>query len=220
MMKMAQQMKTTMSLAVAMGSLTLAAGSANAASVALQQATATGGRAGFEVSQSIDGNVSTTTSGWYNNTNANQIAAYETVTDLGMSALSFNIYERSGFHIDQFRISVTQDDRSTFADGLATGGDVTATWTVLTPLTPSGTINGDGTVDIAIPSPTTDPNTMTALTPFGGITGFRFEMNDGNGLLAEFQIDAVPAPVAAVPEPSSAALLGLGGLALILRRRK
>ena len=42
--------------------------------------------------------------------------------------------------------------------------------------------------------------------------------NDGNGVLSLREVEIYG--VTAVPEPSSAALLGLGGLALILRRRK
>lgn len=61
-----------------------------------------------------------------------------------------------------------------------------------------------------------------ALTGLAGTTHVRFLFTDNNGGnrvgLGEVQFDGVAA--SAVPEPSSTALLGLGGLALILRRRK
>ncbi len=46
---------------------------------------------------------------------------------------------------------------------------------------------------------------------------FTFESQDSGGLAG---LDNIRITAAPVPEPSSAALLGLGGLALILRRRK
>ena len=45
-------------------------------------------------------------------------------------------------------------------------------------------------------------------------------LDNGTGDIAYMGFDNITLDVAAVPEPSSAALLGLGGLALILRRRK
>jgi len=65
-------------------------------------------------------------------------------------------------------------------------------------------------------------------TPINGTNGSAFDNNtfvgDYSGSIAgEWQIDYIrldESAIAPVPEPSSAALLGLGGLALILRRRK
>lgn len=48
----------------------------------------------------------------------------------------------------------------------------------------------------------------------------RFEENSTNSSSRDPFLDAVSVSVTAVPEPSSVALLGLGGLTLILRRRK
>ena len=53
-----------------------------------------------------------------------------------------------------------------------------------------------------------------------GIEAIKFDFlaTDGNGSSVYREIDVLGS--AAVPEPTTTALLGLGGLALILRRRK
>ncbi len=51
-------------------------------------------------------------------------------------------------------------------------------------------------------------------------TGTQIFQNDGSGAFHGSHEAALTVHTSAVPEPSSAALLGLGGLALILRRRK
>ncbi len=67
-------------------------------------------------------------------------AVVETVTDLGFvqgTVLTFTLehLRNVGHNLGRFRLSVTTDDRSLFADGLQSGGDVTANWIVLDPLT-------------------------------------------------------------------------------------
>ncbi|MGJ8673459.1 PEP-CTERM sorting domain-containing protein [Rubritalea sp.] len=57
--------------------------------------------------------------------------------------------------------------------------------------------------------------TLTSSVAANGSNAFEIGMSTGTARLAGLQFEAV-----AVPEPSSTALLGLGGLALILRRRK
>ena len=66
-------------------------------------------------------------------------------------------------------------------------------------------------------------------TPINGVNGSGFDNStfigdySGTGFDGDFAIDYIRLDndaIAAVPEPSSTALLGLGGLALILRRRK
>ena len=74
--------------------------------------------------------------------------------------------------------------------------------------------------NITLTSAARETNTLNALS---ATTHVRFQFTDNLGAgnrvgLGEVQFDGVA--VAAVPEPSSTALLGLGGLALILRRRK
>ena len=135
--------------------------------------------------------------------------------------------------LGRFRLSFTTDNRSLFADGLSSGGDVTANWVELTPLSANSlngsamTIQGDNSILVSTAStPTTDTYTIVAETTATGITGFRLEAisdsslptqgpgraDDGNFVLSELTIDAM-----AVPEPSAVLLLALGGW--LLRRR-
>jgi len=74
----------------------------------------------------------------------------------------------------------------------------------------------------------TNTSWAVGLAPIGttatAVTGFTVNFDDAEAGVTPTQnridyIGVAYAPVA-VPEPSSAALLGLGGLALILRRRK
>ena len=137
--------------------------------------------------------------------------------------------------LGRLRLSVTTDNRSLFADGLASGGDVTATWTVLDP---SSFVSANGATlsklgDLSILasgfSPDTDIYTISAQTSLTGITGVRLEAiedpslpfggpgrqpGNGNFVLSEFQMDIV-----AVPEPSIYALVALGGFGCAAIRR-
>lgn len=91
----------------------------------------------------------------------------------------------------------------------------------------AGTILLDQTTVAATMSPGTPPDWSVGLglvdTTGLGATGFTVNIDDNEAAgPTSNRIDYIGlayAPVA-VPEPSSAALLGLGGLALILRRRK
>ena len=64
-----------------------------------------------------------------------ETAVWETATDVEapgdlvrLSVAMHEVFTSPPFHlIGRFRWSVTTDERDTFADGLATGGDVTAT---------------------------------------------------------------------------------------------
>ena len=121
----------------------LACGPARGAAVQLQNATATLSQAGgWNVGQAIDGSLDTSV-GWagYNFAVGQarpETAVFETVTDAGSvggSVLTFNLFQLNfnpQHTLGRFRLSVTTDNRNTFADGLANGGDVTANWTVLT----------------------------------------------------------------------------------------
>ncbi len=97
-----------------------------------------------------------------------------------------------------FRLSVTGDDRSTFADGLLSGGDVSANWTVLTldslravPTNNAGvditgvgatlTVQPDGSVLASGANPEFTRYELIATSPFPAVTGVRLEVFDING---------------------------------------
>ncbi|MBU6412234.1 MAG: hypothetical protein KGS45_02065 [Planctomycetes bacterium] len=120
----------------------------------LQQATSTYSQvcgAGYPISLAVDNNFGT---GWaiYQGSNCSggeftfdQTAAFEIAGYFGestpgepyrivISTLSGGFWGSGTIHsLGLFRLSVTGDDRSTFADGLSAGGDVTANWIVLVP---------------------------------------------------------------------------------------
>ena len=234
--------RTLLAASAALALSSAAAVPALADPVALQNATATFTQNfGGGVDASIDGNLGPA-NGWAvfdgdaSPTNS-QTAAYETVTDTLANAYTFtlsNLDSSNGQHtVGKFRLSVTTDDRSTFADGVDTGGDVTANWIELTPTSATAT-NGtvltvdsaDNTVEASGPNPTTSVYTITASSALLNVTGFRLEVledgdlpdggpgrsGNGNIVLTEFAVDAVP-------EPAALSLIGLGGL-LALRRRR
>jgi hypothetical protein len=226
--------------------------------VALQNATATFsqdplGGCPCPPSEAIDGIFSGSANGWAidhfpNNDpvqeyTSNETAVWQTVPDVGPSFLTFTMYFQDpnpGHLLGRFRLAVTTDDRSTYADGLAVGGNVTAHWTVLTNLViqgPAGmtftsladdSVLGGGVV------PATGIYEVGAVANLSGITGIRLEAlkdpslphgggpgfaANGNFVLSEIQLDAAP-----VPEPATHALLlaglGLLGAMTLLRTRR
>lgn len=235
------------------------AGPAGAASVGLASPTATFSQAGFLVSTAIDGVLPTIAAynGWAIDPEEgkNQTAAFETVSDTpafaGGTALTFTLNHTfynplgtpspgpSEHALGRFRLSATTADRSTFADGASSGGDVDTTWTVLDPSSFSSangiTITKLGDLSLLVTENDTlhDVYTVLAYTALTGITGFRLEVladaslpnggpglqdSNGNFVLAELAVDASP-----VPEPTTLLLwattaLGLG--LLRARRRK
>jgi Tol biopolymer transport system component len=236
--------------ALILGGLALLPSRAEAFRVQLQNATATFSQtvsagANLPVSEAIDG-VLTSTGGWAiagpvpGNATISQTAVFETTTNLfgpGGGLLTFTLHQLFGAShtLGRFRLSVTTDDRSLFADGLQTGGDVTANWTVLDPLNcvsaggATCTKQGDLSLLISGTLPTTDVYTVTAFTSLAGITGIRLEtltdpslpvLNDaeggpgrqpadGNFVLTEFQVDVPsPAPTIRIVRPLGQ---GLGG---------
>ena len=77
-----------------------------------------------------------------------------------------------------------------------------------------GTFNVDSGSQSALES--NEPNTYVVFdSPQIGVTSVQINMSGGNG---KWGLDELE--VWAVPEPSSTALLGLGGLALMLRRKR
>jgi len=245
---MVNRISLTLALALILGGLSAAPLRAQTP-VALQNATADFSQTGFAVGNSIDGNAAGNL-GWAVDPQEgfSHTAAFETVSNVGGvggSVLTFTLTQNYSFNpqhlLGKFRLSLTTDDRSTFADGLSTGGDVTASWTVLTPTTATAangsslSILGDGSVLSSGALPNTDIYTITAFTALTNITGVRLEaLTDpslpsngpgrqpfnGNFVLSEFGVGITPA---ATPEPGSLALataMFLIGTGLVARRRK
>jgi PEP-CTERM motif len=242
-------MKYILSLALCSLFLCSLVNLAQAQNIPLQNATATLSQTvsgPYLISQAIDG-VTNDNLGWaiYSGPPQPQTAVFETVSDsgfIGGSKFTFNLlqnYNNAQSHvIGRFRLSATTDNRSLFADGLATGGDVTANWTVLTP-TLATSANGATLTTLLDDSllasgflPATDTYTIEAITSLTGVTGFRLELlsdpslpgngpgRDGNAniVLSELTVSQSPLAVAA-PEPTTLAFLTLGGI-FALRRRK
>jgi hypothetical protein len=195
--------------------------SAGTASVALTNPTATFSQPGLSVVDTTDG-TTTGGAGWALHDGSGCIAAtaaFETAVGAGGSTgteLKFVLYSNYGYgHVlGRFRLSITTVDRSQFADGLATGGNVgpDSIWTVLTPseyLSANGqtlTVLSDGSILASGTRPDTDVYTITARTGVTGITGVRLEMMkdpslpdggpgrgwNGNPVLTEITLDATP----------------------------
>ena len=193
----------------------------------------------FNVSEAING-PTTGNDGWaiYNNgLTQSQVAAFQTVNDVGFSGgtlLTFTLYQNYsnlGHLLGDFRLSITQADRSTFANGLQTGGNVgdPSIWTQLQPTSATSlngatlTINSDNTILSSGLNPGTDTYTVTAVTSLTDITGVRLEvlnnpslpndgpgrMSNGNFVLTQFTMDA---SAFSVPEPATMLLLGIGAV--------
>ena len=207
----------------------------------------------WNASDAINGNVNQTDHGWaiynqYTATTSPQTAVFQSHNNVGFAGgteLTFTLSQNYGITpphtIGDFRLSVTTDARATYADGLQNGGNVAANWVVLTPdsATATGgaalTVQGDGSILASGPNPDTAVYTVTAFTSLTGITGFRLDVlansslptdgpgrqpSNGNFVLTQFQVSDAANPV---PEPSSFALMGLGGIGLaisVYRRRR
>jgi len=218
--------------------------------VALQNATSTFSQATFNVGEATDNSLSLNGNGWAT-LGRSETAVWETAGTQGnvngriARAPSYNfrlfqdINNSSTQFLRNFRLSYTTDSRSLFADGLSTGGDVTANWIpILTydSLTSDNgfTLSVNGTGDISTVKPATSVNAssenshyfdLQASIATSGITGFRLEAlptpgwhtGDNNFVLRELQITS---DTQTVPEPSSALLLGIGALGILRRRRK
>jgi hypothetical protein len=210
------------------GISTLWVSSAHAQPVALQNATATFsqgvlGGGPYSPDMAIDGLFDD--KGWTidhfpNNNPAEEFtrdetAVFETVSDLGPSILTFTmhfLHWNPPHLLGRFRLSVTTDDRSAFADGLREGGDVTANWTVLTnPVVqgPAGmtfTTLSDNSVLAGGTVPGQGVYEVSAVANLSGITGVRLDVlkdpslsadgpgfaANGNFVLTELVVTAAP----------------------------
>jgi hypothetical protein len=169
-----------------------------------------------------------------------EIAVWETVSDVGPSTLTFKMYfldPNPGHLLGRFRLSVTTDDRSTFADGLRVGGDVDANWTILSnPLVngPEGmtfTTLSDYSVLAGGTVPGHGIYEVSDVVDLYGITGVRLEVfkdpslpADGPGFAANgnFVLTELELMTAPVPEPEIYAMMavGLGVMGWVARKKK
>jgi hypothetical protein len=195
-----------------------------AQAVLLQQPTATYSQAlsgTWAVDRAVDGNPTGT--GWavqqLDGFGAPETAVFETGQDVGHpggTLLTFRLSTRDlgfGVHnLGRFRLSITTDDRSEFADGLANNGDVTANWEVLDPVvfqSTAGTILTrlpDRSILASGPNASAETYTVIAQTLTQRITGVRLEtLSDpslpsggpgrslnGNFILVNFTLTTTP----------------------------
>lgn len=224
------------SKAIAVAGIFSIAMTAQGAPVTLQQPTATFSQASFSIADAIDNGPS---SGWaiHPNVGSPQTAVFETATDLFTSGgtLTFTMAQNfgSGHTIGRLRWSATTDDRSLFADGLSSGGDVSANWVVLDPVSLASangatlTELGDNSILVSGVSPSVDTYTISATTLLAGVTGLRLEVlkdlslpangpgrqpSNGNFVLTNLIVDATPA---VVPLPPALMLMGTGLLGML-----
>lgn len=213
-----------------------------AQAVGLQNATASFSQTfsgTWNVSEAIDGVKGITDNGWAvstgSATNA-ETAVFETINNVTANGLQVTFVHDyaslGGTHLlGRYRVSVTSDDRSEFADGLQSGGDITANWTVLTPTSVSAgamgsTILGDGSILMSNVVALTD-YVVTFDTPVTNITGIRIEAmedaslptggpgmySNGNFVLTELEVEAVP-------EPATMSVLALAALGFLRKKNK
>jgi len=220
-------------------SVLLACGEAHA--VLLQNPTAIYSQGGWPVGNSIDGVLST---GWANaGNNVDNTACYEFAEDVGhpfgvrLTVDLDQYYTNSLHNLGRFRLSVAADDLNIIADGLSTGGDVTANWVQLVPVSAASaggatlTVLPDNSILASGAAPYPDTYTVTADSLLQSITGIRLEMiehpsfpangpgraGNGNYVLSEFSVASRD-----LPEPSTVliwSLLAGLGVSLGWRRR-
>ena len=249
-MTLSRKLSGSLALVLTLIALFSFSGLAFAVPVQLENGTATfsqGSLGGgpYPPSQSIDGSFSPgspslgTGNGWsidhFPNNDPSQeftrdeTAVWQTVPDVGPSILTFTMYFlhwNPGHLLGRFRLSVTTDDRSTYADGLAEGGDVSANWTVLAnPVVVYGPAGmtfetlSDHSVLAGGVVPGQGVYVVSDETNLSGITGIRLEVlkdaslprggpgfaSNGNFMLTEIQLTAAP-----IPEPTTYVLILVG----------
>lgn len=198
------------------------------ADVLLQNATATFSQADFWGAQNtIDGVAVGAVTSWAVNrpdgTSLAETIVWETRGDLSVNPatpLNFTLFHGdlvpvADHNLGKFRLSYTTDDRALFADGLNTGGDVSANWVVIDPDSFSSSTGetftklGDLSLLVSGGTNTNSTYTVGAAIAADGITGFRLEAledpslpfngpgrqaSNGNFHLSEFTVSTVPEP--------------------------
>jgi len=207
--------------------------------ITLQNGTATFSQTGWSPDKAIDGDFDGGNGWGISPWPTSQAAVWETASDVSAPGLQFTmhmLHANPSHLIGSFRFSVTNDDRSLFADGLDNGGDVTANWVVLSSpgvVGPAGmtfTTLGDDSVLAGGTIAATGVYTVTYNNLLvSNITGVRLEVLEDaslpgsgpgfydsihayeKGALCLTELEAN-----AVPEPSTcAALLGMAVMALV-----
>lgn len=193
-MRFCRPTKPALIVAIAMAAATgVGLKRAAAAPVILQNATSDleQNNSTLSVATTIDGIVAGT-NGWGMQATVPDLAfpnaaVWETASDASGTMWTFTLDQlldfgggTDGFTFRKIQLSYTTDDRSTFADGLGTGGDTTASWTALAPSAATATIstatiNGDNSISWSDPD---DPDTYTVVVNAGliGVTGFRLDL--------------------------------------------
>lgn len=208
----------------------LSAGSADSCAeiIPLKNPTATFSQAGgWDVNLVTDGTTNDV-AGWaiFNFSSGGagpETAVFETETNIGFlsgTVLTFSLYNvnhNPQAALGRFRLSFTTDARDTFADGMNSGGDVTADWTVLAPTSAVATdgtvlsILEDGSVLASGANPEKSVYTIVANTLAQGITGFRLEALEDSSLPASgpgraengnFVLTELTASIAALERPA------------------
>ncbi len=173
--------------------------SADGINVVLKNAAATFSQSGgWDANLIIDG-ITNDFAGWavydFGRSGAfSETVVVETETDIGFasgSLLTFGLYHvnhNPQCGLGHFRLSYTTDSRDSFADGLNSGGDVSANWIVLSPKTASATdgvtltVQSDGSILASGTNPAKTVYTITAEVAALGITGFRIESMEDSSL--------------------------------------
>ena len=225
MMKLNKQKKTTMSLAAAMGTLVLAGGLANAA---ITVTTAVGTSTVTDANEYV-GIISAADAGSTNlkigGVDIDTPPNVDTLANVGQSIqvgdLSGRDIPSGSDHTWSWLINTGAELTGISFDGFAfangnedeLGDPDTLTWKLFVDdveVDSTGTVNDFPPTSLSLSTATTGTKAEVILTIAG------FGPNDTN----EWFNTRGTLSATAVPEPSTTALLGLGGFALILRRRK
>ena len=199
--------------------------------VTLAMATASHSQSSYGVAETIDGNNGTANDGWAIDPmqGTDQTAVWETVEATPSygtgTQLTFTMSFQTlaGYFLGKFRLSATTADRSMFADGMASSGDLglEEIWTTLTPSSVTADNGSELTVeaedvvyvDYGAPDMTEGSYTVIVDTYLEGITGIRLEAltdarlpnadgpgysGNGNFVLSEIEVsaDASSGPIA------------------------